>query len=400
MSSQENTTVAPQQELDDEISLLDLLTVLAKHKRLLIRLPLALGAIALAYGLITKPVFEAKTTMLPPQQQQSSAAAMLSSLGGLAGGAGAALGIKNPNDLYIAMLQSRLVADKLITHFKLRDVYDEETLTDTRKKLADNSKISSGKDGLIAIAVEDYSPQLAAQLANAYVEELRALSKTLAVTEAGQRRKFYETQLKTTHQNLAAAEVALKQTQEKTGVLQLEAQGQATIEALAGLRAQIASRQVQLAAMKNFATEQNPEYQQVKAELAGLQQQLNVLSKGGDKNDVLLSRNKAPGVAVEYVRKVRELKYQETLYELIAKQFELAKLDEAKDGASIQVLDVATPPEKKSKPKRTLLILLAGMGGFFLACLSAFVMEAVNKIRFNPEEQQRWTALTQAWKNK
>lgn len=388
------------QEADDEISLLDLLIVLAKHKRLLIGLPMLFGALALAYGLITKPIFEAKTTILPPQQQQSSAAAMLSQLGGLAGAAGASLGIKNPNDLYVAMLQSRSIADPLISKFKLQEVYEAETLTDTRRKLADSSNISSGKDGLISIAVEDFSPELAAKLANAYVEELRNLTKTLAVTEAGQRRQYFETQLNKAKKELADAEIALKQTQEKTGVLQLEAQGKATMEALANLRAQIASRQVQLSAMRNFATEQNPDYQRVRAELGGLQQQLNALTKGSNEDDVLVSRAKAPEIAVEYLRKVRDLKYQETLFELLSKQYELAKLDEARDGANIQILDVATPPEKKSKPKRALLILIAGMGGFFLACISAFVLEAINKSKADPESSQRWAALVGAWKGR
>lgn len=388
------------QEADDEISLLDLLIVLAKHKRLLIGLPMLFGALALAFGLITKPIFEAKTTILPPQQQQSSAAAMLSQLGGLAGAAGASLGIKNPNDLYVAMLQSRSIADPLISKFKLQEVYEAETLTDTRRKLADSSNIASGKDGLISIAVEDFSPELAAKLANAYVEELRNLTKTLAVTEAGQRRQYFETQLNKTKKELADAEVALKQTQEKTGVLQLEAQGQATMEALASLRAQIASRQVQLSAMRNFATEQNPDYQRVRAELGGLQQQLNALTKGSNEDDVLVSRAKAPEIAVEYLRKVRDLKYQETLFELLSKQYELAKLDEARDGANIQILDVATPPERKSKPKRALLILIAGMGGFFLACISAFVLEAINKSKADPESSQRWAALVGAWKGR
>lgn len=400
MSSQENIAAVSQQDTDDEISLLDLLIVLVRHKRLLIGMPVAFAALALAYGLIAKPVFEAKTTILPPQQQQSSAAAMLSSLGGLAGGAGAALGIKSPNDLYIAMLQSRAVADKLIARFKLQDLYEAKTMTDARLALAGSSKIASGKDGLIAIAVEDHSPQLAAQIANAYVEELRALSKTLAVTEAGQRRQFFENQLNKSRQDLANAEIALKQTQEKTGVLQLEAQGKATMEALANLRAQIAAHQVQLAGMKNFATEQNPDFQRVRAELGGLQQQMSALTKGGKEDDVLVSRAKAPEVAVEYIRKVRDLKYQETLFELMAKQYEVAKLDEAKDGTSIQILDAAAPPERKSKPKRALMILLAGFGGFFLACISAFVLEAFKKSRAGNESSQRWAELASVWRGK
>lgn len=385
---------------EDEISLLDLLLVLVRHKKLLWQIPSVFVAIALAYGFIVKPSFEAKTSILPPQQQQSSAAAMLSSLGGLAGGMGASLGIKNPNDLYVAMLQSRAVADPLIERFKLQAYFETKTLTDTRKKLQEATKIASGKDGLISITVEDHSPKLAADLANAYVAELRGLSKTLAVTEAAQRRQFFEGQLQKTKQALADAEVGLKQTQQKTGVLQLEAQGKATVEALAGLRAQVAARQVQLSAMKHFATEQNPDVQRVRAELDGLQTQLHQLTRGGSDDDVVVSRSRLPDVGIEYVRKMRELKYQEILFELLSKQYELAKMDEAKDGASIQVLDAAIEPERKSKPKRGLLVMLAAVGGFFLACILAFVLEALRKSKENPEGRERWNALKAAWQGK
>lgn len=385
---------------EDEISLFDLALVLVKHKKLLIRLPIALACVALAYGLIAKPIFESTTKVLPPQQQQSSAAMMLSQLGGLAGGAGAALGIKNPNDLYVAMLQSNVVTNKLIQRFKLQQYYDKDYLVDTRKQLDTVSKIASGKDGLISITVEDTSPKMAADLANAYVEELRSLSKVLAVTEAGQRRQFFEGQLEKVKQSLSEAELALKKTQEKTGVLQLEAQGKAMIEALATLRAQVAAKQVQLAAMRNFATDKNPDYQRTQSELDGLQRQLAQMKGGQNEDDVIVSRSRAPEVGLEYLRKVRELKYQETMFELLSKQYELAKLDEAKDGASIQVLDVATPAEKKSKPKRGLLIILAAVGGFFMACVLAFVLEAMRKSKEDPEGKARWDALKSAWKAK
>lgn len=400
MNTQNVETQNSAADQEDEISLFDLVLVLVKHKKLLILMPLVFAMCALAYGFIAKPVFQAKTTMLPPQQQQSSASAMLASLGGLAGGAGAALGIKNPNDLYIAMLQSQRVADKLIASFKLQEYFKFKTITDARMALGGITKISSGKDGLISISVEDHSPKMAADIANAYVAELRLLSKTLAVTEAGQRRQFFETQLVKTKQSLIDAEIGLKQTQQRTGVLQLEAQGKATVEALATLRAQIASRQVQLSAMKNFATDQNPDVQRTRAELEGLQSQLHQLTRGGSDDDVVLSRSKMPEVGLEYIRKMRELKYQETLFELLSKQYELAKLDEARDGANIQVLDAAKPPERKSKPKRALLIMLAGIGGFFLACISAFVLESLGKFYTSPRGQACWNEVKMAWKGK
>lgn len=385
------------QDEDDEISLIDLLIVLARHKKLLLGLPLLFAALALAYGLLATPIFEAKTSILPPQQQQSSASAMLAQLGGLAGGA--ALGMKSPNDIYIAMMQSRRLEEKLVQRFKLQTVYEAKTMGGALLALEGNSKISTGKDGLISIAVEDKDPKLAAAIANAYVEELRALSKVLAVTEAAQRRQFFEGQLVSAKKELANAEVALKQTQEKTGVLQLDAQGKVAIEALASLRAKVSAKQVQINAMKNFATANNPELQRAQAELDSLQSQLVDLSKGGEENeDVLLAKSKAPGIGLDYIRKMRDVKYQETLFELMSKQYEMAKLDEAKDGANIQVLDSAIAPENKAKPKRAILILISLFAGIFIAVLASFILEAFNKMDRDPEQKQRLDLLKNTWK--
>ena len=179
---------------EEEISLLDLLIVLAKHKKLILGLPLLAAILALGVSLTLPNIYTATTKILPPQQAQSSAAAMLGQLGGLAGAAGGALGIKNPNDLYIAMIKSRNVADRLIERFKLKSLYKQKTMTGTYKNLEGISTISSSKDGIINIEVVDKDPVLAANIANAYVEELYRLTQTMAVTEASQRRLFFEKQ--------------------------------------------------------------------------------------------------------------------------------------------------------------------------------------------------------------
>lgn len=376
--------------LDDEdsISLLDLLLVLARRKKLLVVVPFVSVVIGAIYALVTPPIYEAKTVLMPPQQQQSSASAMLSQLGGLAGAAGGALG-KNPNDLYLAMLQSRLVSTAIVTRFKLQERYEAKTVTDTIKELSKNSSMASGKDGLITITVLDESKQIAADMANAYVEELRKLTKTLAITEAQQRRKFFEGQLRQAKDELTEAEVAMKSLQEKTGILQVDAQGKATIEALAQLRAQIAAKQVQLNAMSTFATGQNPDYQRVQSELAGLQVQLGALKHGDDDGQgALIVKSKAPSLSLDYVRKLRDVKYYETLFEIVAKQYEMARMDEAKEGALIQVIDPATPPERKAKPKRGMIVLMSGVGGLFFAILLAFVLEALKNAAQGPNGEK------------
>jgi tyrosine-protein kinase Etk/Wzc len=390
-----HTTTEPHRDInDDEIHILDIVLVLARHKRVLWLVPSLFVVVAIVYAFVATPLYEAKTSVLPPQQQSSAA---LSQLGGLAAVAGGSLGLKNPNDLYIAMLKSRDVGVSLIQRFKLQERYETRSRDDTLRALEKVALIDSGKDGLINIAVTDPSPDVAASIANAYVDELRRVSKTLAVTEAAQRRLFFETQLRDTRKNLSDAEISLKQLQQKTGLLQLEAQGKVNIDATANLRAQIAARQVELVAMKNYATDQNPAVQRVRGELEALQAQLRQLSRNGD-DDSLFSRRGMPEAGLEYVRKTRELKYQEMLLDLLSRQYELAKLDEAKDGANIQVLDKAVPPENKSKPKRVLLVLLALFAGVFLGLVLTFIRESLQRLKSNPKQRSRLAEIRAALK--
>ena len=391
VSNSPEVTEIPASQAEDEINVLDLLIVLAKHKKLILGLPFAAAVLAAGITLLMHNIYTATTRILPPQQQQSTAAAMLGQLGALAGAAGSSLGIKNPNDLYVGMLKSRTVADALISRFKLKELYEQDTLVETYKALDKVSDITAGKDGIISIAVDDEDPKRAADMANAYVEELYKLTQTLAVTEASQRRLFFEKQLKLAKDDLASAEVAFKQTQEKTGVLQLDAQGQAMIEAVGALRAQIAAKEVEIGALRIFATEQNPDYLRIKQELTGLHAQLAKYETGGEAD--LVPVGKLPEAGLETVRKMRDVKYYETLYELLAKQYEMARVDEAQDSSIIQVLDKAVPPDRKSKPKRSLIVILTALTVGFLTMLVAFVRESMDKAKLDPQQATRITLL-------
>ena len=352
---------------DDEISLLDIAIVLAKHKKLILGLPFLAAVITAGLTLLMPNIYTGRAVLMPPQQQQSTAAMMLGQLGALAGVAGGSLGIKNPNDLYVGMLKSRTVADALIGQFNLQELYDEETLVETRKELEDNTTISSGKDGLIVIEVEDEVPQRAADMANAYVAQLEKLTSNLAVTEAGQRRLFFEKQLLQAKEDLAKAEIGLKETQEETGLVQIDQQGRAMIEAVATLRAQIVAREVELAAMRSYATENNPDFFKTQQEVASLRAELRKLERGsGVGGDMLVPTRNIPAAGLAYARKFRDVKYAETILELMAKQFELAKIDEARDTAVIQVVDKAIPTDKKSRPKRLLITITVAMSVTFL----------------------------------
>ncbi len=350
--------IEPSVAVDDDegVSLFELMAVLAQHLKLLIAAPLLAGLAALGITYLIAPTFTAATTFLPPQQQQSAAASALAALGPLAGLAGAA-GVRTPADQYVALMQSVTVSDRIIEQFKLMQEYDAKFRQDARKELASNVRIAVGKkDGLITVEVDDKSPQRAADIANRYVDELRRMTSTLAITEAQQRRAFFERQLVQTRDKLTAAQQALQASGFSQGAL--KAEPKAAAEGYARLRAEVTAAEVRLQTMRGNLVDDTPEVRQQQAMLSALRSQLSKLEQAGD----------AVG-GPDYVGKYREFKYQETLFELFARQYELARVDESREGALIQVVDVAAPPEKKSKPKRaitaaattvaTLLLLIA-----------------------------------------
>ena len=383
-----------------EVHLLDLFIALARHKKLVIFTPIVTGALALVVSLYMTPIFSSTAKIMPPQQQQSTGVtAMLGQLGGLAGAAGGIAGLKNPNDLYVGLLESRTISDNLITRLKLKDYYQRKTMDETRQALANSVDIESGKkDGLISIKVTDEQPQFAADLANAYVDELAKLTETLAISEASQRRLFFEKQLEETKKQLEDAEVALKATQEKTGIILPDGQIQAIIGGIAQLKGMVAAKEVQLNSMRTFAASQNPDLLRTQEELRGMQAQLAKLEKDrpSSKGDFMVPLGKIPEAGVEYVRSLRNVKYFETIFEMLAKQYELAKIDEAKQSSLIQLLDKAVPAERKSKPRRAFITLAGIFGGFILGVSIAFACALYEASRKNPANSERWNKLSMA----
>ena len=376
-------TMAEMQD-DYEISLLDLLQVIVDNLRLLVLGPLVCGLMALGISFSITPTFTAKTQFLPPQQQQSAAASMLASLGGLGGLgglAGAAAGIKSPSDQYIAFMKSVSVQDALIERFKLLDKYEAKLKSDARSALTGKVRIASGKDGLISIEADDKDPKFAADLANAHVEELRNLLGRLAVTEAQQRRLFFEKQLQITKEKLSKADVALKSSGINSSVL--KSSPSSAVEAVARLKAGISVQEVKLGSMRNYLTENSPEFKQAMSELGSLKAQLAKAEKEEPDSQE----------ASDYVARYREFKYQETMFELFAKQFELARVDESREGAVIQVLDIAEPPERKAKPKKAMIAIIATLASCFALFLFVFIRSAFKGASQKKETQQRISAL-------
>ena len=368
---------------EDEISLLDLALVVAENLRLLILGPLAVGLAALGYAFTIEPTFTAKVVMLPPQQQQSAAASALQSLGALGGLAGAA-GIKSPADQYVALMQTNTVEDRLIERFKMMEVYKTEFKADARKALEQNTRISAGKkDGLLTIEFDDKSPQRAAEVANAYVEELRRLTSSLAITEAQQRRAFFEKQLAQTKDKLTAAQRALQAAGINEGAIRAEPR--AAAEVYAKLQAEITAGEVRLQTMRGYLAETAPDFQQAQNQLTALRGQLarrEAVNTSGSQGD--------------YVDRFREFKYQETLFDLFARQYEVARIDESREGAIIQVLDPATPPERKSKPERAMIAVVATLAAGFALLLWVFARHALRNAREDTESAQKMGQLSAA----
>lgn len=398
-SVSENTfQTAPAEE---EISLLDLLIVIAQERWQIVKFAAytTLAGVVLAFLLPIR--YTASTSILPPQQGSSVGSALmaqLGSLGSIASLAGGSLGLKNPNDLQVALLKSVTVEDAMVDRFHLMDLYHMKRRSGARKKLEKNIDIDNGvKDGLIRISVTDSNPQRAADMANAYVDEFKKFSATLAVTEASQRRLFFEQQLGQAKDNLAKAEEDLKITEQKTGLIQLDAQARSAIELVADLRAQIAAKQVEINAMRSFATGENPQVQIAEQQLAGLQAQEEKMGAvSGSATDAFVPKGNLQASGIEYIQKLRDVKYYETIFDLLARQYEIAKVDEARQGAMIQVVDRAIVPDRRSSPMRTLIVLASLVFGIFLGVIWIFAVESIHRISKNPVEHSRLEVLKES----
>lgn len=374
------------QQDDDDVSLIDIAITLGSRIRLLCAAPLAVGALTVGASFLMKPIYTAEAQIMPPQQQ-STAAALLGSLGGgLASLGGSLAGLKNPSDQWIALLKSRTIADALIDQYKLMDLYESEYRFLARESLDRSTRITSGKDGLISIEFDDIDPKRAAAVVNSYIAELRELTKTLAVGEAAQRRVFFEKQLSDAKDNLTKAEEALRASGINTSVLKTSPES--AVAGLAQLKAQVTAQEVTVSVMRQSMTDNSIELQRALTELSSLRTQLARF----DKTDTAAAN--AQGSS--YVEKYRNFKYYETLFELMARQFELAKADEARDGALIQVVDAAEVPEYKSKPKRGMMGVIATVGTFFLTALYILFQNGLQRFGATPEGALKLATLRRA----
>jgi capsule polysaccharide export protein KpsE/RkpR len=318
--------------------------------------------------------------ILPPQQGGASGAAMMAQLGSLGAMASAAgsLGIKNPNDQQVALLKSRSLEDAMAKRFHLQARYHRKYLSATRERWERVTNVENGlKDGLIRLSVTDRDPRQAAEMANAWVEEYRRFTATLAITEASQRRLFFERQLSAAHEDLARAEEEMQKTEQRTGVIEIESQARAMIASAAVLRGQLAAKQVEIRAMREFAADQNPDLVRAEQELTGMEGQLAAMDAASDRStgDLAAPKGTVTQAGLDYTRALREVKYRETIQDLLTRQYEGARVDEARQGTQIQVVDPAVVPDRPTSLYRIWIALGALALSLPLALLAALTAE-------------------------
>jgi tyrosine-protein kinase Etk/Wzc len=360
----------PANGVSDAGGLHSTLSILKSKLRIIGLVTMMAGAVAGLVQAFIPSYYTATSTIVVPSQSRSLAGALLAEVGPIAALAGD-LGNKDSSDRYISLLKSNSVSDALIGEYNLKAVYKKTKVQQLRDELADRTRFKVLKGGLISIAVTDVDPRRAAELANGYVEQLYKLNSRLAIDEAAQRREFYQQQVDTAKEQLSTDEQKLKDAQERTGLIQPDAQAKGVIETIVRLRTEIASKEVEIRTLQTSLADSNPDLVRLRTQLTGLRMQVKKL-EDTDAATGLIGTRELPSAGLEYARRVRDVKVDEAIVAALLKEFEGAKIDEAKSAPLVQMVDQAQAPDQKSGPYRVAIILGAMLSG--MVCSIAYVM--------------------------
>ena len=397
MTDHQNTKepLLPNESFEADINLLEYLLVIVKHKKMILLTCALTFIVTCGITLLMPNIYTSTARILPPQESQRGISSMLGGVGDLASLAGLSIGDSSAT-LYVGMLKSRTISDVIIEKYHLMGVYDQESMVETYTKLNDFVTISTDEDdGIISIKVEDEDPARAAEIANTYVEQLKRLNIKLNLSSAGRERLFLEKRLRLVKADLTNAEEALKKFQEKNKTIRIDDQANAIIEALSTFKGELASKEVELGVLLSMQTEQSLQVKALREGINQLKKQISLLeepAKGKTAvSDIFITTSAVPELAVQYSRLLRDFKVQETLFELLTKQYEMAKITEAKNTSTIQVLDDGVAADKKTKPMRVLIVFLATFIVGFFAVLYAFVREYSQQM--GDKDRQIWQEI-------
>lgn len=390
------------EEWEEEINILDYLNVVVKHRKMILWTCITTVITAVIISLLLPKIYRATATIMPPKEK-SPISDMVTGMGGLAALAGGALGIESGADLYVGILQSRTVTDAIIDRFSLIEVYNQEHKEKARKKLKSNVSIGNSKEDIVSITVDDKDPKRVAAMANAYVEELDRLNKRFGITEAGRKRIFLEKRLKEAIANLSRAEENLKEFQKEQRIVVLDEQARVVVEAAGTIQGEIAATEAELGILMEYSTDESLEVINLKSKIRELKKQLAKIEKGkvssktnpSEKGtDLYKPFTEMPDVGLKLFRLKREVKIQEMIFELLTQQHEMAKIEEAKDSTTIQILDEAVVPQEKTKPRRSLIVALSGAVALMVSIFLSFIFESFE--RMDNEDKERWQLMKSA----
>jgi uncharacterized protein involved in exopolysaccharide biosynthesis len=394
MTSVEPPLTQPEQDQDQDFGFLDLLTMLGEEKWTVLAVTVIGTVIGVVISLVVTPMFTSTAVIMPAQQGGGGSAAGalaqlaqvpgLGALGGIAGG-------KSSDQLYVALMRSQTIQDTLIKKHDLRTKWGSRSIEDARLSLTKAVSIGTDKlSGLINISAKDPDPAFAAELANSHVEELHKMLDRVATTEAQQRRMFYESQITKTQTNLSAAELRYRQAQESSGIQVTSMLAESALRTSTELRAKITALEIQLQASSAFVTAKNPDAQRATSELAALRARLAQLEQGSG-HTAATPRQQAT------MQAFRELKVQEAMLDGFVRQLEIAKIDEAKEGVPVQIVDIAIPAEIRSSPQRTKMVTAFGIVGFGIGLLIALLRAWFDRLGRDAGSQARLRVLLRSW---
>lgn len=386
---------------EEELSLLDIFNIIWKRKFLIFFLTVLFGGGALAYALYTPLIYRAECRILPPQQSNSRLAGFATQLGGLADYVGLP-GTATNGQMMIGILQGDSVVDAIIDRFSLMELYETDIRLNVRRSTLQNLEANEDtKSGIVSVAFMDHDPKLAADIANAFVEELQKKLQEISIGDAQQRRNFFESQLMQAQQELNEAEDAMINYQQSSGVVVFESQTQALLASIASLRNQIAAKNVEISSLSSYARQDNPRLRLARSQLDAMNKELRRLEEERQRadsgrrgvsrttsSDLLSSIGQVPELGIEYQRYVRTLQFATAKYELMLRQYENARLSEASDLSTLFIVDKATVPDYKFKPKRAQIVLIGTMLGFCLGVFWAFFADHIKALRENQEERE------------
>ncbi|OGW56945.1 MAG: hypothetical protein A3D21_05155 [Nitrospirae bacterium RIFCSPHIGHO2_02_FULL_42_12] len=371
----------------DDINLLDFLRVLIKRKIFIIAIVVITFISSTIYSLFLPDMFVATSIILPPQYEGSSGNINPSQFGNLGGFVTGILNINSPTDLWLAILKSQTLKEAIVSRLNLINAFRVKTKEEAASKLNGMVEISKTREGLISISLENKDPELAATLANAFVEELDRTNKNMVMTSGRRMRFFVEERLKIARIEVDKAEETIRSFQERNKALKLDDQSRAVFEAVGTLKGQLLAKEVELQTLLSYATPNNPQAEILKTQIEELKEKIVELEEGKGlstnpaSKDIFIPTSKFPNLSLQYARLLRDTKVQQTLYELLIQQYEMARIQEAKDTPTVQVLDVAKVPEKSSKPNRKQIILVSTITAIFFSIFMIFFIEYLEKAR-------------------